>query len=411
MWSLSGFSSHCSLQAFCCFCLSSSESCTGFKNQQVHLEREKQHVLTEQRAIMVTPNHMCVSGPPPSRTVSLPGRDLAWPGPGKSQFVIWNIQVKEPAATGLQRLRNPLRWVATDRVRNFRASFFGNEEILRLRSSFSWPCALEHFESRRLQVCSFLSHYSNRLGFFLVFFPKQCVTLRGSYGKSSLLGLGANFGLFGFHCAGFQKSCLWTSKFAFRLRQTLGRQGQFRRRVLACAPCRFSEIGKCAKRDDSFERCAKSSQRLVFFWKSVVKNVNFLLASAVYLALLKSVSICSKRSFRETVVEFDSAMSTSFRVAVTGLRMPRSHFFVAGAVLVSQNADLDFVRATFSILSACWISARAALCGVRACRIALVVARCRFWLHPRDPLRDWCVSNRSRCSAVLILYRIHRYGY
>ena len=52
--------------------------------------------------------------------------------------------------------------------------------------------------------------------------------------------------------------------------------------------------------------------------------------------------ICSKCSFRETVVEFDSAMLTSFRVAVTGLRMPRTYFFVAGAVLVSQNIEKSY---------------------------------------------------------------------
>ena len=47
-------------------------------------------------------------------------------------------------------------------------------------------------------------------------------------------------------------------KFAFRLRETGSLRGPFRRCVLACAPCRFSEIGKCAKRE-GFERCAKSS--------------------------------------------------------------------------------------------------------------------------------------------------------
>ena len=70
----------------------------------------------------------------------------------------------------------------------------------------------------------------------------------------------------------------------------------------------------------------------------VVKNRHFPW-QAQYLVLLKSVLESSKCSFCETVVEFGSAMLTSFRVAVTGLRMPRTHFFVAGAVLASQNIE------------------------------------------------------------------------
>ena len=70
----------------------------------------------------------------------------------------------------------------------------------------------------------------------------------------------------------------------------------------------------------------------------VVKNRHFSW-QAQCLVLLKSVLESSKCSFCETVVEFGSAMLTSFRVAVTGLRMPRTHFFVAGAVLVSQNIE------------------------------------------------------------------------
>ena len=58
-----------------------------------------------------------------------------------------------------------------------------------------------------------------------------------------------------------------------------------------------------------------------------------------YFVAFKSVLETSKLSFRGTVVEFGSAMLTSFRVAVTGLRMPRTHFFVAGAVLVSQDIE------------------------------------------------------------------------
>ena len=70
----------------------------------------------------------------------------------------------------------------------------------------------------------------------------------------------------------------------------------------------------------------------------VVKNRHFSW-QAQYLVLLKSVLASSKCSFYETVIEFGSAMLTSFRVAVTGLRMPRTHFFAAGAVLASQNIE------------------------------------------------------------------------
>ena len=66
----------------------------------------------------------------------------------------------------------------------------------------------------------------------------------------------------------------------------------------------------------------------------VVKNDHFSW-QAQYLVLLKSVLICSKCSFREIVVEFDLATSTSFRVAITGL-------FMAGAVLVSQNIEKSY---------------------------------------------------------------------
>ena len=43
---------------------------------------------------------------------------------------------------------------------------------------------------------------------------------------------------------------------------------------------------------------------------------------------------------------------------------------------------------------------RRALCGDRACRIALAVAPCTSVLSPMNPLRRSCVSKRSRCGAV-----------
>ena len=57
----------------------------------------------------------------------------------------------------------------------------------------------------------------------------------------------------------------------------------------------------------------------------VVKHVYFSW-QVQYFVLLKSVLESSKCSFRGTVVGFGSAMLTSFRVAVTGLRVPRTHF-------------------------------------------------------------------------------------
>ena len=69
----------------------------------------------------------------------------------------------------------------------------------------------------------------------------------------------------------------------------------------------------------------------------VVKNVHFSW-QLQYFVLLKSVLESLKCSFCGTVVEFGSAMLT-FRVAVTGLRKPGTHFFVAGAVLASPNIE------------------------------------------------------------------------
>ena len=167
--------------------------------------------------------------------------------------------------------------------------------------------------------------------------PNSVATLWGSYGNGKASGVDR-------WCADPCAANLSTlpgekfprdRKFAFRLRETGPRRGPFRRCVLACAPCRFSEIRKCAKRE-GFERC--ENRRKGCSKLEVVKNRHFSW-QAQYLVLLKSVLESSKCSFCETVVEFGSDMLTSFRVAVTGLRMPRTHFFVAGAVLASQNIE------------------------------------------------------------------------
>ena len=126
----------------------------------------------------------------------------------------------------------------------------------------------------------------------------------------------------------------------------------------------------------------------------VVKNVHFSW-QAQYLVLLKSVLESSKCSFCETVVEFGSAMLTSFRVAVTGLRMPRTHFFVAGAVLASQIAKHRKFAFRIVILTS--------RCGRNCDFLSLAVARCRFYVCKRNPLGTLCVSDRSGCSAVFIL--------
>ena len=73
------------------------------------------------------------------------------------------------------------------------------------------------------------------------FFPKQCVTLRGSYGKGKASWVEVSFFVpLVFYCAGPQKTPLRRSKFAFRLRETSG--GFFFLR-LAVAPWRFCSSG------------------------------------------------------------------------------------------------------------------------------------------------------------------------
>ena len=74
----------------------------------------------------------------------------------------------------------------------------------------------------------------------LKFFPKQCCALRGSYGLTVKVTGGFDWGAFT-----SQKSCLWRSPNAFSLRR-VGENGCSEKvldgGVLACAPCRFSEI-------------------------------------------------------------------------------------------------------------------------------------------------------------------------
>ena len=92
------------------------------------------------------------------------------------------------------------------------------------------------------------------------FFPKQCGHTMGFLRKVKSIWCKSVV------CASVPRFCvdplaekfLRDRKFAFRLRETGPRRGPWRRCVLACAPCRFSEIRKCAKRE-GFERCAKSS--------------------------------------------------------------------------------------------------------------------------------------------------------
>ena len=75
----------------------------------------------------------------------------------------------------------------------------------------------------------------------VLFFPKQCVTLRGSYGKGKASEVEVSFFVpLVFYCAGPQKTPLRRSKFAFRLRETSG--GKFFLR-LAVAPWRFCSSG------------------------------------------------------------------------------------------------------------------------------------------------------------------------
>ena len=113
-------------------------------------------------------------------------------------------------------------------------------------------------ESRRVRPRADLQ--AELRGACIRFSPNSVATLWGSYGKGKASGVNRWCALTGpaFLATLSAKSSPRDRKFAFRLRETGPRRGPFRRCVLACAPCRFSEIGKCAKRE-GFERCAKPS--------------------------------------------------------------------------------------------------------------------------------------------------------
>ena len=149
-----------------------------------------------------------------------------------------------------------------------------------------------------------------------VFSPNSVATLWGSYGDRKASGVNR-------WCADpclavlatlSVKSSFRDRQSAFRLCEMGSRRGPFRSGVLACAPCRFSEMWKCAKRE-GFERRAKPSQR--FSKLEVVKNDE----KCIYIfrgkcsilspwRSLKSLLESSKRSFCETVAEFGPAMLT-----------------------------------------------------------------------------------------------------
>ena len=176
--------------------------------------------------------------------------------------------------------------------------------------------------------------------------PNSVATLCGSYGKWKASGVNRWRALTrsAFLATLPAKSSLRDREFAFRLRETVAPTRsltEVRSRLRAvsifgnremCKTWGFWEVCKIVVRVARNWRWWKIDKNRHFWWL------------AQYLVLLKSVLESSKCSFCETVVEFGSAMLTSFRVAVTRLRMPRTHFFVAGAVLASQNIEkLHFV--------------------------------------------------------------------
>ena len=139
----------------------------------------------------------------------------------------------------------------------------------------------------------------------------------------------------------------------------------------------------------------------------VVKNVHFSW-QAQYLVLLKSVLICSRCSFRGTVVEFGSAMLTSFSRGSY-----RTSYASDSTSRCAWNPDflsLAVARCRFHVckcnpLGTLRVSDRS---GCRAVLILLMECRWRsawgiFCFGSRNPLRSSRVSDRSRCSAVPIL--------
>ena len=73
-------------------------------------------------------------------------------------------------------------------------------------------------------------------------------------------------------------------------------------------------------------------------------------------------------------------------------------FYVAD----EPSAEIMRVRALSLWRHANLHAGRRTLCADRACRIVLAVAPCEFACWPTNPLRESCVSDRSRCSAVRI---------
>ena len=182
-----------------------------------------------------------------------------------------------------------------------------------------------------------LAYHDQRVFFELFFSPNSVATLWGSYGKRKASGVNrwcahpcaANLSALSL------KSSLEIENLNFacakRGRDEVHFGGAF-------SPARRVDFRKSGNVQNVKVLRGVQNRRKGCSKLEVVKNRHFSW-QAQYLVLLKSVLESSKCSLCETVVEFGSAMLTSFRVAVTGLRMPRIHFFVAGAVLASQNIE------------------------------------------------------------------------
>ena len=159
--------------------------------------------------------------------------------------------------------------------------------------------------------------------------PNSVATLWGSYGNRKASGVNRWCAL---TCSAFLatlpvKSSLQDREFAFRLRETGSWRGPFRRRVLVCAPCRFLEIGKCAKREgfESVRNRRKGCSKLE------VLNNEFFSWQAQYFMLLKSVLM-------------QQALQLEFRAFITGIHFLCKVFDIRSCYLPCFKRALSLAK-------------------------------------------------------------------
>ena len=83
-----------------------------------------------------------------------------------------------------------------------------------------------------------------------------------------------------------------------------------------------------------------------------------------------------------------------------------SWFFTFFKSPVRPSADFGLVDLRKLVVSCDFQIARATLCGLWAGRLSKTRAFLRFSNRPRDPLRSFAWSNRSRCGAALIFLKL-----